>query len=112
MTLSALNYCGVLFVHLAALYVVVILWRRAPDVVQRIFLLIAVGALVLYVFADLLAIYGIDDRRGGKEFLGIDARWQVTSVAGAIAHGALLVYFARQWWIKTEACKTLKGSIQ
>lgn len=97
-----------LLVHLAVMVVVVALWRRAPDPVQRAFLIVAGCAMAVYLFGDFLAIYGIDNKRGGKEFLGISALWQVTSVAGAFAHGALLLYFGRQWWIKTEMCKQLK----
>jgi len=106
--LGSINYIGIFLVHLAALYVVLLLWRHAPDPVQRIFLLIAAGAIFCYLFADALAIYGIDNKRGGKEFMGIDALWQVTTVAGAIAHATLLLYLARQWWIKTETCKAIK----
>ena len=102
------NAIGILCVHLAALYVVLVLWRHAPDIVQKGFLVVVGIAVLTYLCADMLALYGVDNRRGGRAVLGIDALWQVTSVAGAIAHGAVLVYLARQWWIKTQACKLLK----
>lgn len=110
--MNSLNHLGILLVHLAALYVVVLLWRHAPDIVQKFFLLACAGTMLVYLFADALALYGIDNRRGGVEFMGISALWEVKSVAGAVAHGALLVYLVRQWWIKTEACKTLKEQRQ
>ena len=103
-----LNAIGILLVHFAALCVVIALWRHAPDPVQKGFLFVAGAAEVTYLFADFLTLYGIDNRRGGLDVLGIDALWQVTSVAGAIAHGALLIYLVRQWWLKTQACKLLK----
>lgn len=100
-----------LLAHVAVLVVILKLWKNAPDNVQRVFLFIAILSMALYLFADFLALYGVDNRRGGAEFMGITALWQVTSIAGACAHGALLVYFVRQWWIKTEICKELKGKV-
>lgn len=94
-----------ILVHAAVLVVIVALWRHAPDIVQRTFLVVAATAMLVYLFGDLLALYGVDNRRGGKEVMGITALWQVSSIAGALAHTALLVYFVRQWWIKTEMCK-------
>lgn len=98
-------------VHVSAIAIVFALWRQAPDGVQRGFLVLAAVAMVLYLFGDLLAIYGIDNKRGGKEFLGVDALWQVSSIAGAFAHTAILAYLVRQWWIKTRMCDELKGRV-
>lgn len=97
-----------MLVHLAVFAVILALWRAAPDLVQRAFLVVAACSMAVYLFGDFLAIYGIDNVRGGKELFGISALWQVKSIAGAFAHGALLLYFGRQWWIKTEMCKQLK----
>lgn len=85
-----------LLAHLAVLAVLVSLWRRAPDNVQRTFLAVAASAMLVYLFGDALAVYGIDNKRGGTEVMGISALWEVTSVAGALSHAALLIYFARQ----------------
>lgn len=101
-----------LLAHVAVLVVLVALWKRAPDNVQRTFLVVAACSILVYLFGDALAIYGIDNRRGGPEVMGISALWEVTSVAGALAHAALLIYFARQWWIKTEMCKYVKEGVR
>lgn len=100
-----------MLVHVAVLAVIVSLWKHAPDPIQRAFLIVAASAMLVYLFGDIIGLMGVDSRRGGKEVMGISATWQVTSVAGAIAHTALLVYFVRQWWIKTEMCKELKGML-
>ena len=97
-----------MLVHVAALGVILALWKHAPDGVQRAFLVLAAVAMVLYLFGDMLSLYGIDNKRGGKEFLGVDALWQVGSIAGAFAHTALLAYLVRQWWIRTQMCEELR----
>jgi len=102
----SVNYLGIFLVHLAALYVVLALWRHAPDIVQKIFLVVTFGAMSIYLFCDFLALYGVGR---GRELWGIDKVWEVRVVASSIAHGALLIYLARQWWIKTESCKSIKG---
>ena len=101
----SINYLGIFLVHLAALYVVLLLWRHAPDIVQKIFLVVTFGAMGAYLFSDFLMLYGVGD---GRELWGIEKVWPVRVVASSVAHGALLIYLARQWWIKTETCKAIK----
>ena len=103
---SSVNYLGIFLVHLAALYVVLLLWRQAPDIVQKIFLVVTFGAMGVYLFCDFLVLYGVRD---GRELWGIEKVWPMRVVASSVAHGALLIYLARQWWIKTESCKEIKG---
>jgi hypothetical protein len=101
-----------MLVHIAIIGLIFALWPKAPDNVQRLFLGIAAVAMLVYLFGDILALHGVDNKRGGVQAFGISALWQVTSPAGALAHTALLVYFVRQWWIKTEICKEVKGMVR
>ena len=96
-------------IHLCAMGILVLLWRHAPDVVQRILLVVIFMAMSVHLLADVMMLAGIDNRRGGEELFGFDRVWPVRGVAYAFGHAALLIYLVRQWWIKSHICDAVKG---
>lgn len=85
-----------LIVHVAAMTGVAVLYRRAPDEIQKIFLLLTGTAMAVYVGADVAALFGAEPV------------WPVRMIASRVEHTAMLLYITRQVWIRTEICRSLK----
>jgi hypothetical protein len=86
-----------LFVHVAALAGVWLLYPTAPDAIQKLCLLILAAAILVYIGADIAAL------------CGADPVWPIRLVASRIEHSAMLIYIFRQIWIKSEICQFLKS---
>lgn len=90
-----INY---LIVHLGILVGVWMLFDSAPDAIQKIILFVIGVSAVIYILADVAALFGVDPV------------WPIRVLASRIEHIAVGVYIFRQVWIKSEICKFLKSS--
>lgn len=87
-----------LLVEIAMLIGVWLLYQSAPDVIQKITLVLIGIAASVYVAADVAAI------------AGLNPVWPIRLVASRIEHFGVGVYIFRQVWIKSEICRHLKSS--
>jgi len=74
-----------------------ILWPRAPDIMQRVMLTLVVSAGLIYASADILGI---------ASELKV---WKIKVIASRFEHFAMLVYLLRQMWIRSEICQSVKS---
>lgn len=87
-----------LLVHLAALGGVIALFRETPDRLQQIVMGVLVGAMLVYIGADLVVLSG--EKRA----------WVVRLLASRFEHAAVLLWIFRLVWIRTDVCQSLKSS--
>ncbi len=77
-------------VHLAALVALAMLWRAAPDVLQRV-------ALALLMVSMAIAAWGFASAIGG-----FDISWMVRRLASELEHLGVLVYVFRLFVVDQE----------
>lgn len=77
-------------VHLAALAALVMLWRAAPDNLQRL-------ALALLMLSMAITAYGY-----GSAIGGFDISWMVRRFASELEHLGVLVYVFRLFVVDQE----------
>lgn len=108
--LEHVNDATMLLVHLAAAAACLYLWRRAPDLVQLVILVVIFISMGIHAFCSFLELVGVG-RDGvslllwGHEFTKV---WPVRLIASAVGHLGLLTYLVRQVWLTTGVCAILK----
>lgn len=90
-----INY---LIVHIGILAGVMVLFKTAPDAIQKVCLFGLWIAAAVYIGADVAAL------------AGVDPVWPIRVVASRFEHIAVGIYIFRQVWIKSAICQYLKSS--